>query len=555
MTRSVHIVERMRWMAALAGAAVLALAIGIAVAVTSGQLRTVVPGSSAAPVGGSSAPIDPRIATLAQHHPNRVLQAIVQFNAPVSEARAKADTQGHGRIIGNLPIIHGLAIQATAAQARSLAANPDVHAVSLNGTVTTQSVPFGQQLPMIHGSQPVSAAQLQTTYDQTLGVTDLWKYGITGTGVGVAMIDTGIDGALPDFATANGNNSRVIASAVDNSGATTAADTYGHGTDVAGIIAGNHSQYIGVAPNANLISIKVSDETGSTTVLNVIYGLQFAIQHQSQYNIRVVNMSLDSATPQSYKTDPLDAAVEAAWMHGLVVVTSAGNLGSDSGAVQYSPANDPYVITVGGLDENGTANPSDDTVASWSSRGATQDGVQKPDVYAPGTHIVSVLAPNSGFADSNCDCLVGNGYIQTSGTSMAAPMISGLAAAILQVHPKWTPAQVKGDLTSSTVSENSSLQEPNAVKAVLNWNPAVSDQGLTPSDLLNTETGQVNLSLATWNLATWNRATGALRAGYTNSSYTCNTCSASGNGTVSSNLATWGLATWGLSTWTNVPLN
>jgi serine protease AprX len=550
MTRSVHIVERMRWMSALAGAAVLALAVVIVFAVTSGQLQTAVPGSSAAPIGGSSAPVDPRIATLAQEHPHRVLQAIVQFNAPVSEAKAQADTHGYGRIIGNLPIIHGLAIQATAQQARALAANPDVHAVSLNGTVTTQSVPFGQQLHFIHGSQPVSAAQLQTTYDQTLGVTDLWKYGVTGTGVGVAVIDTGIDGALPDFASADGNRSRVIVSAVDNSGATTAADTYGHGTDVAGIIAGNHGQYIGVAPNANLISIKVSDEAGATTVLDVIYALQFAIQHQSEYNIRVVNMSLDSATPQSYKTDPLDAAVEAAWMHGLVVVTSAGNRGSASDAVQYSPANDPYVITVGGLDENGTANPSDDTVASWSSEGTTQDGVQKPDVYAPGAHIVSVLAPNSTFADSNCNCLVANGYIETSGTSMAAPMIAGLVADLLQVHPRWTPAQIKGDLTSNAVSENASAQEPNAVKAVLTWNPTLADQGLTPSSLVNVTSGQINLNLATWSLATWSRATGALRAGYADSSYTCKTCAATGNDTVNSSLATWGL-----STWTTVPLN
>jgi serine protease AprX len=547
MTRSVHIVERMRWMSALVGAALMALAVAIAFAGTSGQLQT---GASSAPVGGSSAPVDPRIATIAQQHPTRIIQAIVQFNAPVSVAKAQKDTRGHGRIIGNLPIIHGLAIQATASQAQSLAGNPDVHAVSLNGTVTTQSVPFGHFMP---GSQPVSSAQLQTTYDQTLGVTDLWKYGVTGTGVGVAVIDTGIDGGLPDFATANGKNSRVVASAVDNSDAKTATDTYGHGTDVAGIIAGNRGQYIGVAPNANLISIKVSDDAGATTVLDVIYGLQFAVQHQAQYNIRVVNMSLDSATPQSYKTDPLDAAVEAAWMHGLVVVTSAGNRGGDSDAVQYSPANDPYVITVGGVDENGTANPSDDTIASWSSRGTTQDGLQKPDVYAPGAHIVSVLAPNSAFADNNCGCLVGNGqYIQTSGTSMAAPMIAGLVAAILQVHPKWTPAQVKGDLTSSSVTENGSFQEPNAVKAVLNWNPVLADQGLTPSSLLNTATGEVNLNLATWNLATWNRASGALRAGYTNSdsSYTCKTCSATASSTVNSSLATWGL-----STWTTVPLN
>ena len=564
MTRSVQIVERMRWMTALAGAAIVALAVGIALAIAGGQLGS--SNGAAAAAGGSSAPLDPRIASLAQHHPAAAVQAIVQFNGPVSQAKAQADAKAHGRIIGKLPIIHGLALDTTAAEARALATNPDVHAVSLNSTVTPQSLPAGGHIPMMPGSQSVPSDQLQSTYNQTLGVTPLWKFGVTGTGVGVAVIDTGIDGALPDFATTSGRGSRVIVTAVDNPHASTANDGYGHGTDVAGIIAGNGAnrpssdpldgKYIGVAPNANLISIKVADEAGATTVLDVIYGLQFAVAHQAEYNIRVVNMSLNAATPQSYKTDPLDAAVEAAWMHGLVVVVAAGNRGSASDAVQYAPANDPYVITVGGVDENGTADPSDDTVASWSSHGTTQDGVQKPDVYAPGAHIVSVLAPNSDFANSNCSgcVLAGGQYIQTSGTSMAAPVIAGLVADLLQVHPRWTPAQVKGVVTSPQVSENGSVQEPNAVKAVLDWNPPVADQGLTLSKLINPATGNVIPSLATWNLATWNRATGDLRAGYANSSYSCKTCTAGSGSGVNSSLATWGLGTWGMATWNTASL-
>ncbi len=562
MTRSVQIVDRMRWMSALAGAAIVALAVCIVLAITSGQLGS--SNASASTAAVSSAPLDPRITTLAHHHPNRSVQAIVQFNAPVSEAKAQADVQAHGRIIGNLPIIHGLAIQLSAAQARVLAANPDVHAVSLNGAVTPQSLPAGLRLPVMPGSASVAGNQLQTTYPQTLGLQPLWKVGIAGTGVGVAVIDTGIDGSLPDFASAYGNHSRVIVSAVDNTHATTATDDYGHGTDVAGIIAGNgnnrsdalHGQYVGVAPNANLISIKVSDEAGATTVLDVIYGLQFAIEHRAQYNIRVVNMSLDAASPQSYKTDPLDAAVEATWMHGIVVVAAAGNRGSESDAVQYSPANDPYVITVGGLDENGTTDSSDDAVAAWSSAGTSQDGVQKPDVYAPGAHIVSVLAPGSVFANTNCDCQVAGGqYIQTSGTSMAAPMIAGLVADLLQAHPRWTPDQVKGDLTSDAVSDNSSLQEPNAVKAVLNWNPPVANQGLTPNELIDPATGVVNYTLSTWSLATWSRTNGALRAGYAGSSYSCKSCSAGNGDTVKSSLGTWNLGTWNLATWNTASLN
>jgi len=556
MTRSVHIVDRMRWMAALGGAALVAIAVAIALGGTSGQLRTVVPGaSSGSAAAGSSAPLDPRIATLAAHHPGTVVEAIVQFNGPVTQAKAQSDaTRVHGRLIGNLPIIHGLALKLTAAEARSLAASPDVHAVSLNTTVTPQSLPYGH-LPFPMTGLGVSGAQLQTTYDQTLGVLPLWKVGVTGTGVGVAVVDTGVDGSLPDFASKDHGSSRVVASAVANSDATTATDSYGHGTDVAGIIAGNgdnrgpgdplHGQYIGVAPNANLISIKVSDETGKASVLDVIYGLQFAVAHQSQFNIRVINLSLDSTTPQSYKTDPLDAAVEAAWMNGIVVVAAAGNRGTASDAVQYSPANDPYVITVGGVDENGSATPSGDTIASWSSHGTTQDGIQKPDVYAPGAHIVSTLAPNSEFANSCSTCIVGNGqYIQTSGTSMAAPVISGLVADLLQIHPNWTPDQVKGDLTSPSVTENSSFQEPNAVKAALLWSPAAADQGLTPNTLVNAATGNIDYNLSTWSLSSWSRAKGPLRAGFALSSWSCDSCSATSVPGAASTLGSWSLGSW-----------
>ena len=552
MTRSVHIVERMRWMSALAGAALVAIALAIALGATSGQIRLVPnPSARAAQSGGSSAPLDPRIATLAAHRPSAPVQAIVQFNAPVTPAKAESDAAGvHGRVIGNLPIIHGLALSLTAAQARALAASPDVHAVSLNTTIATESLPFH----MIPG-QSLSTSELQTTYDQTIGVLPLWKVGVTGTGVGVAVVDTGVDGALPDFATKNHGGSRVVASAVANADATTATDSYGHGTDVAGIIAGNgdsrgtgdplYGRYIGVAPNANLISIKVSDETGKASVLDVIYGLQFAVEHQSQLNIRVINLSLNSTTPQSYRTDPLDAAVESAWMHGIVVVASAGNRGNASDAVQYAPANDPYVITVGGVDENGTANPSGDTIASWSSLGRTQDGVQKPDVYAPGAHIVSVLAPNSVFATSCSTCIVGNGqYIQTSGTSMAAPVISGLVADLLQIHPNWTPDQVKGDLASSAVTENGSFQEPNAVKAAQLWNPPVADQGLTPSSLINATTGNINYNLSSWNLSSWNRAKGDLRATYALSSWNCKDCTASSSPAASPSMSSWNMSSW-----------
>jgi serine protease AprX len=547
MTGTNGVIERMRWMSALALSGLLALALGVALH-TSGGLTSssdAVSGATPPPTvfaaAHSSRALDPRIAGVAARHPRSVVQAVVQFKAGVTVDRARwAVAHAGGHVFGELHIINALAVKLSAADARKLARSPLVHAVSLNAVVHTSGLPVP------------TTSYLQTTYDQTMGVLPLWKFGIAGTGVGVAVIDTGIAGNLPDFQTSDGSGSRVVESAVTNPLAQTAGDTYGHGTDVAGIIAGNgdnrstsdpmYGKYIGVAPNANLISVKVSDDSGNATVLDVIYGLQFVVDHQSDYNIRVVNMSLDSNTAQSYTTDPLDAAAESAWMHGIVVVAAAGNRGSASDAVQYAPANDPYVITVGAADENGTSDPSDDTVASWSSQGTTQDGLQKPDIYAPGRHIVSVLAPNSAFASTCPSCIVGGQYIMTGGTSIAAPMLSGLVADLLQIHPSWSPNQVKGALTSQYAVSNS-LPEVNAVKLSLMWSPPAVDQGLTPNTLITDAAGDIDYTRSSWSRSSWSTATGSLSAAFARSSWSCN-CSTTSTGTVDPSRSSWSVASW-----------
>jgi serine protease AprX len=560
MTRTIGLVDRIRWMVLVAALGTLALAWSVALAAGHGQLPSLRGASSSSP-SGSSAPLDPRITGIAARHPNEVVQTIVQFKAGVGVERARWDVaRMHGTVFGELPIINGLAVRLTAARARQLAASSDVHAVSLNSAVTVQNAPLGPPGgpggPGGRGGPggPGSAtANLLTTYAGTLGVTPAWQAGITGEGVGVAVIDTGIDGNLPDFQAATGHASRVVETAVTNPKAETAIDTYGHGTDVAGIIAGDgdnlnpsdplHGQYVGVAPRADLISIKVSDEEGRASVLDVIYGLQFAVDHRSDFNIRVVNLSLDAETPQSYTTDPLDAAVESAWMHGIVVVAAAGNRGTSPDAVQYAPANDPYVITVGAVDENGTPNPADDTIAPWSSRGITQDGFQKPDVYAPGANIVSVLAPDSQFASMCPSCIIGGEYIRTSGTSMATPMISGLVALMLQAHPSWTPDQVKGALMDPSVASNPSLKEVDAAKVLALGNPVPADGGLTPNRLVNGATGAINYSQSSWSQSSWSQATGSLAAGFAQSSWSC-TCVASDDGGVGPSTSSWSTSSW-----------
>src|SRR3954462_1003454 len=141
---------------------------------------------------------------------------------------------------------------------------------------------------------------------------------------------------------------------------------------------------MGVAPGANLISIKASVGASKATVLDVIAGIQFAVDHKLGYNIRVLNLSLESSATESYKTDPLDAAVEAARFKGIFVVAAAGNRGPGDGSVSHAPGNDPYVVTVGAVDEKGTKEFADAEPTPWSSPGTTRDGFAKPDIYAPG---------------------------------------------------------------------------------------------------------------------------------------------------------------------------
>ena len=219
---------------------------------------------------------------------------------------------------------------------------------------------------------------------------------------------------------------------VTNPDATTASDRYGHGTHVAGLVAGNGRAPVGVGSRSSTgTSARRRRRTSSrsrcpTTIgnaylIDVIAGLQFVVDHGADYGIRVVNLSLGSSLALPYEIDPLNAAVEAAWAHGVVVVVAAGNRGSDPDAVSYSPANDPYVITVGAVDDQGTKTTGDDSLAPWSSRGVTQDGFAKPDIVAPGAHIVAPLAPDSDFA------------VAVPGLRASTNATSGSAA------PRWRP--------------------------------------------------------------------------------------------------------------------
>jgi serine protease AprX len=464
---------------------------------------------------------------------------IVQLAPSTSQSQgAAAVSAAGGRVTGRLPIIRGLAARLSAREAAALGRDPRVEHVSANAGVKTQSY---------------SSRSLATAYPAAVNADAAWNQSTeyTGKGVGVAVIDTGIAGGLADFKGANGA-SRVVASVVTNPRAATSGDGYGHGTHVAGIIAGDSTRrpasdpvrgdYVGIAPEANLISVKASDELGNATVLDVIYGLQFVVDHRDELNIRVVNLSLESTVQQSYKTDPLDAAVESAWFHGIVVVAAAGNHGSTAAAANYAPGNDPYVITVGAVDDEGTKSTTDDAPAEWSSVGRTQDGFAKPEIMAPGSRIVSTLAPGSAFTTMCPTCILPGGYIRAGGTSMAAPVVSGTVALMLERRPELTPDQVKAMLMRSGRDVAGGVPEVNAGGAVFSTWPKTANQGLEPNTLVNAATGAIDYSRSSWSRSSWSTAPDALAAGFARSSWSCD-CGTAGDA-VDPSRSSWSRSSW-----------
>ena len=276
---------------------------------------------------------------------------------------------------------------------------------------------------------------------------------LTGKGIGVVVIDSGVANS-PEL----GN--RVVAN-LDFTGTNT-KDEFGHGTHVAGIIAASgvnaQDPTRGVAPGAHIISLKVIDGSGSGLVGNVIAALDWAVANKEQYNIRVVNLSLGGPVLQSWRDDPLCQAVERAYHAGITVVASAGNRGMHDGRTFFggitSPGNSPYAITVGALNTKGTATRSDDVMATYSSKGPTRfDHLIKPDLSAPGNKILGLAAPGSSLVKNHPELVIQDGgrpRLLLSGTSMAAAVVSGAAAQLLQAMPIATPLNLRARLQAGS---------------------------------------------------------------------------------------------------------
>jgi serine protease AprX len=351
----------------------------------------------------------------------------------------------------------------------------------------------------------------------------------------IAIVDSGVDTTrVADF------DGRVLTQVNFASGSS--LDANGHGTLVAGIAAGGSSTYPGAAPNANIVSLRVVGEDGSGRTSDVIAAADWIYVNRIAYGIGVANFSLHSGNPDYALEDPLALAARRLWLTGTVVVAAAGNEGPQR--MLYAPASDPFVITVGAVGTNDTAATADDTNAPWSSYGNTAEGFAKPELSAPGRHIVGPLVAGSTIAANFADRVVAPGYVWMSGTSFAAPIVSGAAAQILARHPGWTPDQVKGALMLTArhlpdaAPMSAGVGEIDAAAAAAVTNPPNPHENL--DDFVSTDpaTGEAAFDSAAW------RDTVEADATWTSATWTSATWVS----------ATWVSATWVSATWVSSAL-
>jgi serine protease AprX len=381
------------------------------------------------------------------------LMSVIVRTQPAATASVERTVRDlGGKVDRPLGIISGLSVEIPSGAVPALASTRGVLAVSQNAHI---------KLFSIGGYDPTTDVNSLYNVTQMTGAQTYWKAGFTGKNVDVALLDTGV---VP----VNGlTASNKVVTGPDLSFDSQYPqlrylDGYGHGTHMAGIIAGrddsatgpyagDSNDFIGMAPDSRIVSVRVGDHTGAADVSQVIAAIDWIVQHKNDngMNIRVLNLSFGTDSQQWYVLDPLAYAAEQAWKHGIVVVASVGNGGANSGGVA-DPAMDPYVIAVGAADTNGTVGTGDDSVASFSSYG---NASRTPDLVAPGVHVASLRDPGS-YIDTTygSTAAVGTRFFRGTGTSQATAVVSGAAALVISQHPSATPDQVKALLTTTAAS-------------------------------------------------------------------------------------------------------
>jgi serine protease AprX len=353
-------------------------------------------------------------------------RSAIIVEAASTEAAARAVYAVGGTVDLSLPLVDGVAAHVDADGMSALGSNSRVR-VFPDLVSRPTSATFGA------GAIDTQVTAIDPGSDYTPDA---------GRGIAVALVDTGV-ADTPDL-----GGSRLLRGP-DLSGEGDGVDRYGHGTFMAGLIAGdgtasadNSVRHTGIAPGATIVSVKVAGADGSASISRVIAGIGWVVTHRDEYHIRVLNLSFGVDAPMPYIANPLSAAVEATWASGITVVAAAGNEGSVG---VTSPGDDPYVITAGATDTAQTRQTSDDTVPSWSSV-ESFPRYAKPDVVAPGVSVVSLRAPGSTIDVTYPEGRVDTSYFRGTGTSMSSAIVAGTAAVLISHHLGATPDDVKGAL-------------------------------------------------------------------------------------------------------------
>jgi hypothetical protein len=388
----------------------------------------------------------------AASEPPHLVKVIVRGAPGSLDPAERVVLKAGGRVGRRISIIDGFSAMVPADDIAALEGSPDILSVTPDASV--------RLLSNVDGIDPNKNPGSWLKVARNTKLYEMWQRGWTGEGIDVALIDSGV-APVPglDMQVINGPDLSFDSQAPN----LTQIDTFGHGTHMAGLIAGRDASippgkeddevdraFVGAAPGARIVSIKVAASDGATDVSQVIAAIDWVVQHRNSdgLNIRVLNLSFGTDGTQDYQLDPLAYAAEVAWLHGIVVVVAAGNSGFGSSQLN-NPAYDPYVIAVAGDDTKGTDDPKDDVIPSWQTRG---NAIRHPDLVAPGKSIISLRDPASAVDEANPNARVGaSRFFRGSGSSQAAAIVSGAVATLLEQHPELTPDQVKALLTQTAL--------------------------------------------------------------------------------------------------------
>ena len=478
--------------------------------------------------------VTPSLLVEASSNPDRLFNVIVQAAPGKNTAdvagevtKVQKDVPGSGSSLKRRFLsIEGTSATLTGKQILQLAKRSGIDSVTADSKVELTTYTHSQKWPAAAGIEGNWASTLPASSYPTIAVVDS---GITNLMLGSRLVKS------VSMVTASTNNG-----------------AYGHGSMVASIAAGENTGYAGAEPRAKIVSVKVLDGNGIGLKSDIVAAVDWILLNKSTYNIRVANFSVN-AGGDSFRFDALDKAVEKLWFNGVTVVVAAGNyaVGGIQSDVGYAPANDPFVITVGASDINGTASRNDDFPAPWSAWGRTQDGFFKPEIAAPGRVMIGSTPSGANLLTQFPTRITAPGYYMwMSGTSFAAPVVSGIASAIIAANPTWTPDQVKGAIMqTATVPAGYNSTGALGVGAV-NGSAAVAAPGTAnPNAGLNqfvTTAGGV----ASFDASSWYEAAQS-NASWNSASWSSASWSSASWSSASWSSASWANASWANASWAN----